>query len=163
MRTAAFDVPIAAADSRGRTSGVHRCDGMNERPVIIGGDPTKQRTSIVQGRVHSEDHMPADWTVFDSYQVYAVCGRCGAHDWGEEFYDKDGREACRADFEAKYPGARVSSIWDEVVTLYECEKHPDVLYSEENLHGTGHHGGPDIDLAPAVYVCDGPMRETKGI
>ncbi len=130
--------------------------------VVIGGDPTKERTSIVQGRVHTEDHQPADWTVYDSYQVYAVCVRCGAHDWGEEFFDTDGREACRADFETKYPGARVVSLWDEVTTVYACEHHPDALYAEESLRGSGHHGGPDIDGEPTVYVCDGPMREMTG-
>lgn len=80
-----------------------------EKPVVIGGDPKTERTSVVQGRVHDDTHK---WVLYDMYQVFAVCSGCGAHDWGDEaWFDRDGREPSRADFEKKY-GDRIERVVD---------------------------------------------------
>ena len=81
----------------------------SDKPVIIGGDPKTERTSVVQGAPHDDSHK---LVLYDMYQVFIVCQDCGAHDWGEEaWFDKDGREPSRADFEKKY-GDRIVRVVD---------------------------------------------------
>ena len=47
-----------------------------------------------------------DFIIYESYQDYAVCTKCGIHDWGD--YDDDGEPV--TNFEKKYPKAKVVDL-----------------------------------------------------
>lgn len=85
-------------------------------------------TSVMERDIGPHEHQ---MTIYNSYEVYAVCNRCGMHDWADI-----GLEG----FQKKYPDATVVGLDDDPDEAYD----PDAC-QHENQHA---------EAKPYRVVCD---------
>ena len=63
-----------------------------------------RKTSVVERDIGKHQHK---MVIFDSYEVYAFCKKCGLHDWN----GLNGKTDLES-YQEKYPKAEVQSILD---------------------------------------------------
>lgn len=66
------------------------------------------RSSVMERDIGPHEHQ---MVVYLSYEIYAVCTKCGYHDWSSpSSVEADVESSMIAHFKAKYPNARVERL-----------------------------------------------------
>lgn len=64
-----------------------------------------RKTSVMHKDIGEHEH---DVIIFRSFETYAVCKKCGMHDWGK--VNKDGEGWTVEKFQNKYPKNEVDEL-----------------------------------------------------
>lgn len=74
-----------------------------------------KKTSLVHKDIGPHKH---DIIIFDSYEMYAFCTKCGMHDWSvPEGYQGDGN-GIFLHFLAKYPNAKKMDLDGNITEIW---------------------------------------------